>query len=204
MGRKGKSMERKNPFSNEVIVAGYPRTGTTFLSFVLKEHYGSNIHNDMQTHTIVDIEFNFNNSIIVAVRHPLDSISSWVDFRKLINHPRLIDKLPISADVNYYIRFYSYVLSVLDRVVLFDFNKFTTDLDYTTKKLKQTFNIEPLQILDIQTLKDKMLRYGGASNLPRKSYDKINAIKELVIKEPRYQEAVDIYNKLLSYEQGDK
>lgn len=197
-------MERKNTFPNEVIVAGYPRTGTTFLSFVLKEHYGSDIHNDMQTHTVVDIESNLKNPIIVTVRHPLDSISSWVDFRKLINHPRLAEKLSISADVNYYIRFYSYILSALDKVILFDFNKFTTDLDYTTKKLKQIFNIEPLQILNIQTLKDKMLRYGGASNLPRKSYDKVNAIKELVIKQPRYQEAVDIYNKLLSYEQGDK
>jgi hypothetical protein len=192
-------LERKNNLLGNIIVAGYPRTGTTFLSFMLQEYYGSDVHSGkLQTHSIVDIEFNLDKAIFVTLRNPLDCISSWANFRKLIFHPYIESvQLTLADDINYYLRFYNYIDSLNNKICIVDFDKFTNSPNYIMDKVKQTLNINPIQQIDYEQLKEKMLKLGGQNNLPTYSKDKINSIKFDLIKEDDYNKTIELYNKLL-------
>jgi len=175
----------QKPNKEILRTSAFPRSGSTFLNYALKSLYFAEDANT-NFHTIKSIDKY--EKLIVPFRNPIDSIPSW-------NHYPSNDKLPM--DIKYYLRFYSEVINRLDRVVLFDFSKFTVDLDYIKTRVYENFFIEPLFETTIKDIQALMIESGKEINLPRNNKEELDKIKAELIQIPEFQDCIDLYNRLL-------
>jgi hypothetical protein len=197
--RYEKKINTKNAY--QILVAGYPRSGTTFFSFAIKEMYKSGDNNFLEKHTTEYINLNLDKNVCVVIRNPLQAIASWNHFR---NQLKINTDLGLDADFNFYMRYYSFVDKVTDKIALLDFAKFSKDSKYIVDKVQNRFGIEPLVKLDTEYLKSNMITRGGANHLPRKPSQIRNKIEDSVANHPMYKNVMDLYCYLISLEQNTK
>jgi hypothetical protein len=171
-----------------LVTSAYPRSGQTFLNYALKYLYYTDIVN-LNLHTVKSL-INLKRPI-VSVRNPLDCISSWSNYASLANQ-----KKDLIGDVKFYIRFHNAVLDNKDKSVVLEFEKFTVDGNYLITKIKDAFNIDPINAWDLDAIKNSMLENGRNMNLPVDNYDNINRLKQELQTMPEFQECVEIYNTL--------
>jgi hypothetical protein len=167
-----------------LITSAYPRSGQTFLNYALKHLYYEDEANT-NYHTV--------NSLmrlekpIVSIRNPLDCIPSWC------NYPSGEDLI---EDVKFYLRFHNAVLEVKHKVVILEFEKFTSDGNYLVNKIKESFGIDPIKSWDLDAIKVSMLEVGREKNLPVDNYDNINRLKEELKSMPEFQDCLNLYDTL--------
>jgi hypothetical protein len=171
--------------NKNLITSAFPRSGSTFLNFSLKSLY-YNEEPNINFHTTVSI--NKYEKIIVPFRNPTDSIASWNLYPS--NHP-------LEMDIKYYIRFYTEALNKSKKVIFFDFNKFTIDLEYIKRGVYENFNIEPINQTTIQDIKASMVIAKKDINLPRNNKKELDIIKQELYAIPAFDECQELYKRLL-------
>jgi len=162
----------------------YPRSGQTFLNYALKHLYytdevNTNYHS---VKSLLRLD-----KPIVSIRNPLDCIASWSNYP---SRGTLID------DIKFYIRFYSAVLENKNKLVIVKFEEFTVNGNYLVSRMKQEFDIDPINTWDLDAIKSSMLENGKDINLPVDNYDNINRLKQELQDMPEFQECVKLYATL--------
>ena len=169
--------------NEQLVTCAYPRSGQTFLNYSLKYLYYEN-----------DVNFN-NHTVksllrlekpIVSLRNPLDCIASW----SKITNENLIE------NINFYLRFHNAVLENKDKIVILEFDKFTVDGNYLTNKIKQAFDIDPINNWDLDAIKNSMLEHARYEHLPVDNYEDINRLKQELQGVPEFQQCLDLYDTL--------
>lgn len=170
---------------NKLITSAFPRSGSTFLNFALKSLY-YNEEPNINFHTVASI--NKYEKIIVPFRNPVDSIASWNIYPS--NHV-------LEMDIKYYIRFYTEALNNSDKVVFFDFSKFTIDLEYIKRGVYENFNIQPTYSTTIEDIKGLMIIEKKDLNLPRDNKEELGIIKKELSTMPAFGQCQELYKRLL-------
>jgi hypothetical protein len=171
----------------ELITSAFPRSGSTYLNQALNLlYYPQRVVNNNR-HSVIAIEEA--PKIMVPFRNPRDSIASWHKYPS---------NGALEADIKYYVRFYSYVLDNLNKVVLMDFDNFTQDIEYIKSKVLDKFNIETNEAVTDAQVKKAMLFNNKEINLPRNNKDELDAIKSVLSNLPEFQECISIYATLKS------
>jgi len=166
-----------------LVTCAFPRSGQTFLNYALKHLYYEDATNT-NYHTVkslISLE-----KPIIALRNPLDCITSWSS--------KGLDSL--IDDINHYLRFHNAVLDNKHKAVILEFDKFTVDGDYVIHKIKEAFGIDPIKTWDLDAIKNSMLEQGREKNLPFGNYDNINKLKEELQAMPEFQQCLDLYDTL--------
>ena len=171
----------------ELVTSAYPRSGSTYLNQALQLLYYPTKPVNNNKHTVLAIDNS--EKIIVPFRNPRDSIASW--------HKYPSNGL-LEADIKYYVRFYSFVLDNLNKVVLMDFSKFTQDIEYIKSKVLENFGLTVVQEVTDAQVKEVMLNNSKEINLPRSNKDELDAVKSVLETLPEFQECVSIYATLKS------
>lgn len=169
----------------QLITSAYPRSGSTYLNQALQLLYYPSAAVNENRHTTIAIDKS--KKIIVSFRNPLGSIASW---------HRYPSGGLLEADIQYYVRFYSYVLSNLDRVVLMDFDIFTQDLEYIKSKVLENFGIATNEVVTDSQVKESMLLNNKEINLPRNNRDELDAVKSVLKTLPEFQACLGVYAQL--------
>jgi hypothetical protein len=171
----------------ELITSGFPRSGSTYLNQALQLLYYPLEQVNENRHSVIAIEKS--TKIMVPFRNPLDAIASW--------HRYPSDGI-LEEDIAYYIRFYSYVLDNLDKIVFMDFDLFTKDLEYIKSKVMDNFGILTQEVVTDAQVKEAMLLNNKEINLPQNNKDELDAVKFVLETLPEFQECVFMYATLKS------
>jgi len=163
-----------------LITCAFPRSGQTFLNYALKHlYYTDEVNvNYHSVKSLINIE-----KPIVALRNPLDCITSWADK----NNDNLID------DINHYLRFHNAVLENKDKSVVLEFDKFTVDGNYVIDKIKKAFGVDPINAWDLDAIKSSMLEHEKEQNLPFGNYDNINRLKQELQSMLEFEKCEELY-----------
>jgi hypothetical protein len=167
-----------------LVTSAYPRSGQTFLNYALKHLYYEDAANT-NYHTVKSLVGL--NKPIISIRNPLDCIASWSNYP---SGGSLID------DIKFYLRFHNAVLENKDKSVILEFEKFTVDSNYLISKIKDAFDIDPINSWDLNAIKSSMLENQKDINLPVSNYDNINRLKEELQLIPEFQDCIELYNTL--------
>jgi len=182
---------------NTFFVGGYPRSGNTFLEFVLSKTYGT--QNVLRSHSTLDLAQNYDKDVCVVIRNPIQAIASWHQYRTQTGIH--FDKnLSLEADFNYYLRFYKYVQKHFDQLLLLDFSQFSCNITYIQNKIESKYHRKLSVSLDIEALKKEMIVRGGANHLPRKANTSRKQIELQVLEHPLLKDATDLYKCLINKE----
>jgi len=169
----------------DLITSAFPRSGSTYLNQALQLLYYPTEEVNRNRHTTIAIEKS--DKIMVPFRNPKDSIASW--------HKYPSNGL-LEADIKFYVRFYSFVLSNLDKVVLMDFDNFTQDIEYIKSQVSDSYNLTTDALVTNDEVKMAMLVNGKEINLPRNNKAELDLIKASLESMPEFTECVDIYARL--------
>ena len=93
-------------------------------------------------------------------------------------------------------------LNIKDNVLFLDFSKFTTNLDYLKNAIFDRYQIfldSSLSVLDIES---QMNENGLYLHLPSDNTEELEAYRQIVIENSRYDQVLDIYNQIKSIEEG--
>jgi hypothetical protein len=184
-----------NQNESNVCVVGYPRSGNTFLNFVIGKMYPS-LGQLNNFHTIKSIQNH--TKVFMSIRNPIDCIASWAYYQKYYFGDgysfkiKNIDNDTISKDINYYLRFHNNAINFIDKITVLDFDLFTKDTNYIEYKL----GIVREKKINVENIKKEMSMSDKKINLPTNNKKKLNEIKEQVSQHPRIQECYNIYNTL--------
>jgi hypothetical protein len=177
--------------SHRYIVCGYPRSGNTYLNHYVSMAYGDgefkgNWHTE-------DKVINSTDKVLVSVRNPLDCIASWANYQlSLFNFDLTeVTEDSVENDINYYLRFMQAVLDNKDKVVLLDFDRFTTDLSYADSLISE-IGLTKLNSVSDADVKAAMVENQRQKNLPEDN--DLNAIKTMVQNNSKYADCVALYN----------
>jgi hypothetical protein len=180
----------------DFILSGYPRSGNTFLKNALEELYPeyntkSSIHSVSYLKNMAK-----NNKVLVPFRNPEDCIPSWTYYRTydLVEFNIKKENTYID-DINFFIRFYKESLQNAKNLIFLDFDKFSTDLNYLTNIINNSFNIEHEHI-SLECIKTKMSDNNLKKYLPRSNTIILDEIKKSVYKEKEFILAKKIYQNL--------
>jgi hypothetical protein len=169
----------------DLITSAFPRSGSTYLNQALQLLYYPTEEVNRNRHTTIAIEKS--EKIIVSFRNPKDSIASWHKYPS---------NGSLEADIKYYVRFYSFVLGNLDKVVLMDFDKFTQDIEYIKSQVADSYNLTTDALVTNDEVKMAMLVNGKEINLPRNNKAELDLIKASLESMPEFTKCVDIYARL--------
>lgn len=169
----------------DLITSAFPRSGSTYLNQALQLLYYPTESVNLNRHSVVAIEKA--EKIMVPFRNPKDSIASW--------HKYPSNGL-LEADITFYIRFYSYVLDNLNKVVLMDFDKFTQDIEYIKSQVSINYNLTTDKLVTNDEVKMAMLVNGKEINLPRNNKAELDLIKASLESMPGFNQCIDLYARL--------
>ena len=169
----------------DLITSAFPRSGSTYLNQALQLLFYPSDPVNLNRHSVVSIEKS--EKIMVPFRNPKDSIASW---------HRYPSNGLLEADIKYYVRFYSFVLDNLHKVVLMDFDKFTQDIEYIKSQVSANYNLTTNSSVTNDEVKMAMLVNGKEINLPRNNKAELNLIKENLESMPEFTECIDLYARL--------
>ena len=168
-----------------LITSGYPRSGNTYLNQALQLLYYPTDLVNRNFHSTVVIEKT--QKIIVPFRNPVDAIASWYKYPS---------NGILKEDIAYYIRFHSYVLENLHKIVLMNFDSFTQNIEYIKSQVSINYNIKTDISITNDEIKMAMLVNGKEINLPRNNKLELDLIKKNLKSMPEFQECVELYDRL--------
>jgi len=168
-----------------LITSGYPRSGSTYLNHALHLFYYPDEEINQNRHTVIAIEKA--ERIIVPFRHPVDAIASW-------NVYPLPSKL--EDDIKFYLRFHNAVINNVDKIILFDFDLFTRDVNYIKTQIADKLQLETNKVITDAIVKQLMLQNKKELNLPRDNQLTLLEVKKELETLSQYEECVNIFTKL--------
>lgn len=134
----------------EVAIEGYPRSGNSFATAMLRNCQDRNL--SIASHLHVSAQLfrakRLRKPLIMLIRHPLSAVSSFV-IRDSIN-PKLALK--------YYINFYRSAIRVIEYPVVVDFKELTEDFPIIIKNLNKRFSTEFQLPSDIDELRNDVFK----------------------------------------------
>jgi hypothetical protein len=138
-GRVYGHLRRRHPLTctreTEIVIEGYPRSANTYAWAAFWISNGRRIRVAHHNHAAVSVKLGVKLGIpvVVLVRDPVDAVSSW-----LLRRPRL----SAAAAIHSYVRFYSSVARVIDRVVVAPFETVVTDFGAVTVEVNERFGTD--------------------------------------------------------------
>lgn len=168
-----------------LVTSGYPRSGNTYLNQALNLIYYPEEEVYINFHSTKAIQRA--QKIIVPFRNPTDSISSWHIWPSN-------EKLKL--DVKFYIRFHSFVLDNLNKVVLMDFDYFTKDINYINNKVLKHFDIQTKCYVTDAQVKEAMVTNGKDINLPRNNKEELALVREQLQNTAGFDKCLELYAQL--------
>lgn len=179
--------------NNTLHIVGFPRSGNMFLSYVLYKLYAntdypySNVSHKVKRLLEYD-------KCITPIRNPEDSILSWNLF---ISQPSKLD-----LDIKFYKRFHKAVIENMDKIVLFDFNIFSNNIDYVKQKIKIAYDLDtsiPLTIEEAKQLVSETSLLQEYS-LPREEdKEEKERVREMLKNSEGFDECEELYKTICSY-----
>jgi hypothetical protein len=183
-----------------VITCGYPRSGTTFTSFMTLTLFPEKgyIHG---FHSTKDILNNMDDTVIcVPIRHPKDCIPSWFIFRQAVQTNLGIT---VDGDVNFFIRMYSLLATLNGKVLFLDFNRLISEENYVKNSIKDFYGLESSESPTLESVRNSMLEAQREGHLPQNYDDKtqsyVDGIKKEVLEHPLYEQCVELYEQVVKY-----
>jgi hypothetical protein len=175
-----------------VYVAGYPRSGNTFIEVVLNRIFNGIVISN-HNHSVEYLTNRLGNNLIVPVRNPLDSISSWVTFRK---HEGVIVK--IEDCIDHYIDYLKNVNNNMSQICVLNFDKFKNDISYIKNKVyKYCGNIFDKEI-NLEKVNLEMKNHYQMFSPDRNLAVADNGMKKNVLESKNYKQAQFIFEEVLS------
>ena len=131
-----------------IYVLGYPRSGNTFIEVVLNRLF-KGIVSSSHNHSVEYLLNRLGNNLVVPIRNPIDSVSSWVAFRKF-------EGVTVSVEqaLDSYIAYYHALKQNGAKICLLDFDKFKDDISYVKTEVGNYFG----NILDKPITMEKVLK----------------------------------------------
>lgn len=170
---------------NSLVITGFPRSGNNYLNYSFKSLYYLNDEPNQYFHLTSIIKSL--DHVFVPFRNPEDSISSWNYFQLKTN---------IDADIRFYIRFHTEVFNNLKKITLMDFDRFTTSLEYTKQKVKNSIGLKTSEAPTVNDIKLSMIKDGKAKNLPSNNKEELEEIRNNLLDRPYFKECLALYNSL--------
>lgn len=168
-----------------ITIAGYPRSGTTFLTELLKKSFPEKQFN--RTHAI---DNTINDIFVVSViRDPKECIPSWmITFND--------KKFNIDDNLNWYI---SHLKALKNRKlpkVVLDFKEFIKSPEDAIVKCSNEFGLGQGEIVDLEELFLKINTDRTTKFLPNPSRQHSHLIKD-VVNSKLYDEAIALYSEII-------
>lgn len=190
-------MDRIGNDSRRILIAGYPRSGTTFLHFASKKLYGLKTNYSTQTHSLRDLQIRSQDFVCIAIRHPLEAISSWNDYRHQFGVSNPANReIELDGDFNYYLRFYS----ELKKENVLSFETFTNKENAIKDFFLNRYDLQTKQELNLKTISEEMRLKGGRNHLPRDKKINREKLRNLVRENSLYEKTVSLYRYLTDTE----
>jgi hypothetical protein len=129
--------------ANDLSVISYPRSGNFFVANALAAAFktGSVYMHGGSTASIITAQSN-NDFVVVPFRDPLDCIASYnVNSSSQPHSANPGIQFTLDDDINYYIRFFTYITKNNKNVVLLDFSKFQNDVSYIVSKIEKVTSL---------------------------------------------------------------
>ena len=169
----------------ELTVSGFPRTGTTYFQQIVKSAFPS-LEVVYGYHRILPLKQPGIKAI--TLRHPCDAVSSWIVF----SHPR-----PVVIDdaLDWYCQFIEQALLAPTKIIIADFNHFTSQPSNAMDLIGQRLGIEPINFdqkeLDLKMQKEMPRNFPNADTQLKNEY----ALS--VVGSGGYQKAIEMYEEAL-------
>lgn len=185
---------------------GYPRSGNTYLLFLLSGIYKNN-HIVHHFHAIAPLKIALGKDLksIIIIRNPADAISSnYLKTFEKSKLPESIDRELLFTLTKDYTNYYRYVFKKLDQLMLIDFKKLITEPENTiiliNRYLDRLCDLNDKNIEQI-LIKRKEMSFGSktelGSSLPNETKDKLKLhIKESLKKIKEFKFAEELYKSL--------
>lgn len=170
----------------ELTVSGFPRTGTTYFQQIVKSAFPSLevIHG---YHRILPLKQPGMKAI--TLRHPCDAVSSWIVF----SHPR---QVVIDDALDWYCQFIEQALLAPEKIIVADFNQFTSQPGDAMDLVGQRIGIKPTNF-DLTELNVEMRKH-LPRNFPSADTQLKNKYLLSVSDSSFYEKALEMYEEALS------
>jgi hypothetical protein len=186
----------------EIVIEGFPRCANTFavFAFMHAQHRTVSVAHHLHSEAQILEGVRRGLPVVVVIRDPLQAVRSLV-----VRHP----EISVLHALKRYIRFYSAVDTVVDKVVLSTFDQTTNNLgsviDRVNSKFDTSFSIFVNTTENIQAVTEAMINinnllYEGKITFGAYPSDARNQIfnnLEIKFPEPLFQTAKDIFQRLV-------
>ncbi|WP_157621436.1 hypothetical protein [Salisaeta longa] len=131
----------------DLCIEGYPACANSYLYFVFKECANQSLDVGHHTHSVANVKRSLYYGIpsVVVFRDPEDAIPSYLS---------RFDKDPREAVLRY-VRFYQYICTVADQVLLASFEEVTSHVDRVVHRVRLATDLQ-FEIGEIGTLKERV------------------------------------------------
>ena len=172
----------------DIIVAGFFRTGNTFIETCINAMYKDNKCISVHDHSVkyLSKQIEQGKYIVSPVRKPLDSISSFYEFKKFLN--KKDEKEKISMDIKFYTRYMNFLYD--------NFDIFTKNVEYTSNSIYKKFQIQKTNDIDLDLINQYMEKNKSMFFNKRDVFLPSDEIKKDILNTEEIKYAMDIYNKL--------
>jgi hypothetical protein len=181
----------------DLFIAGTTRSGNTFLEVVLSSMYKNKNIISKHDHTVVYLLNRIDNeNIITPLRNPLDSIASHYTFKNFLGRNQIDQS--IDMDIKYYTRYYKFINDNFNKILVLDFDIFTKNLSYISDSIKEKFNIEKTDEVDLDLISQYMERNRSLFFNKRDEAIVTQEVKDMVSSSIEFKNVVIEYNNIKS------
>ena len=170
----------------ELTLSAFPRTGTMFFRQIFESAFPSVLLRD-GLHRIKSLQTD--GQKVMTVREPCDAVCSWIVF----SHPRSV---VINEALDWYCQFVEQALLAPAKIIVADFNHFTSQPNDAMVLIGQRIGIQPVNI-DLKELNFKMCKE-LPKNYPSLDTQLKNQYSLEVSNSGCYQKAMEVYEEALS------
>jgi hypothetical protein len=181
----------------DLFIAGATRSGNTFLEVVLGSMYKNKNIISKHDHTVVYLSNRIDNeNIVTPLRSPLDAIASHYTFKNFLGRNQVDQS--IDMDIKYYTRYYKFVNENFNKILVLDFDIFTKNLDYVSASVKEKFDIEKTDTVDLDFISQYMERNKSLFFNKRDEAIVTQEVKDMVSSSLEFENVLIEYNSIKS------
>lgn len=178
-----------------LIITGFFRTGNTFLESCIGRMYKNTKNISDHDHSVkyLSKQLNKENNIIIPVRNPVDTISSFYEFKKFLNKT---NNGTVEMDIKFYTRYMNYVNDNYENLLCLDFDIFTKNTEYISKSIYKKFKISKTDDINLEEINMYMEKNKEMFFYKRNKFIANDNIKKYILNTEEIKDAQSIYNIL--------
>jgi hypothetical protein len=189
----------------KLFVTGFPRTGNTYLSFLVRSVFHTlNFVHHLHTTASIKISLLFRVPTFVLIRDPFNCIASnYLKHYAPVGLPRKLDKALIHKLCIEYVDYHSYVLKNVDRLRLIDFKQLIESPEEVIISIAEVLKSNLTTDRIIETVRTASPIFKGArdplgASLPTPAKEKAKAeMKDFITNFPGLKPANVLYRSLI-------